>query len=127
MKEILTEMNKDTLIKFENNMPFDQIIIIKFGATWCRPCQKIKKLCYDWFNKLPASITCVDIDIDENLELYCALKNKKMVNGIPALVAYYGIKKDHWFIPNDSVIGSHEDQINQFFLRCLDHTLKNRK
>ena len=118
---ILSEMNKQSIINFQNseNTISKQIIIIKFGADWCGPCQKIKDTVYDWFGQMPQNVICADIDVDENLELYAALKSKKMVNGIPIILAYYGHEKDHWYIPDDSVSGTDQNEINNFFNRCL--------
>jgi thiol-disulfide isomerase/thioredoxin len=115
----LCELSKDQLINFQANASPTQVVIIKFGAEWCGPCQKIKNFCDECFRKLPKSITCVDIDIDEHIELYVALKSKKMVNGVPALLAYYGGARDHWFIPNDSVLGGDVKLITDFFNRCI--------
>ena len=43
---------------------------MKFGATWCGPCQQIKAQCNKYFSQLPENIICFDIDIDENMEIY---------------------------------------------------------
>ena len=62
----------------------------------------------------------MELDIDDTVDLYFALKSKKMVNGIPALLAYYqenSREKEHWFIPSDSVTGADERQVNEFFSR----------
>jgi thiol-disulfide isomerase/thioredoxin len=65
------------------------LVILKLGATWCGPCKKIKSLCEEWFSKLPSNVIIVDIDIDETMELYMALKKYKMVNGIPSILSFY--------------------------------------
>jgi hypothetical protein len=57
------------------------------------------------------------IDVDESLELYGLLKQKKMVNGIPAILAYYAGNKS--YIPDDSVVGANMQQIQLFFQRCM--------
>lgn len=123
---ILSEINKETIINFQNNdsTKSTDIIIIKFGAEWCVPCQKIKDTVYDWFGQMPTKIICADIDIDENLELYVTLKNKKMISGIPTILAYYGNTKDHWFIPDDSVSGTDAKEIAAFFSRCKEQSLR---
>ena len=82
------------------------IIIIKFGATWCNPCKRIAPICEEWLATCPPNILYADIDIDESLDLYMALKNKKMLKGVPTLLAYNtGVARDHWYIPDDSVQG----------------------
>ena len=124
MSQILCEISKDELINFQNNAAATQIVLIKFGAEWCGPCQRIKTLCYEYFARLPKNITCIDVDIDEYIELYVALKSKKMVKGIPTLLAYYGGEREHWFIPNDSVSGADPKEIANFFNRCIIQTSK---
>tara|TARA_B100000530_G_scaffold333220_1_gene280856 strand:+ start:1346 stop:1735 length:390 start_codon:yes stop_codon:yes gene_type:complete len=118
-REIISELSvdqfKDLYSKLGKN-----IIILKFTATWCKPCKKVKPLVDEWFNKLTSNIIIVEIDIDESMDLYVTLKSKKMVNGIPVLLAYYEPQdKDpnHWFIPSDSVTGADEKGINDFFSR----------
>jgi len=101
-----------------SNRSDNTAIIIKFGATWCGPCQKIKSLCYQHFNKLPNNVICFDLDIDDNLEIYVAYKAKKMVPSIPTIIGYIN-KPDrdqqNWYAPDVSVIGSAPHQIDTFF------------
>jgi hypothetical protein len=48
-----------------------------------------------------------------------AFKKYKMVNAIPAFLAFFGdSKRDHWFIPDDSIIGADPKAVFQFFERC---------
>jgi thioredoxin-like negative regulator of GroEL len=95
------------------------IIIIKFGATWCNPCKRIAPICEEWLATCPPNILYADIDIDESLDLYMALKNKKMLKGVPTLLAYNtGVARDHWYIPDDSVQGGDVDAVTAFFKRC---------
>lgn len=92
------------------------IIIIKFGAPWCGPCKKIEPAFYNAVNLMPPNVQFVVNDIDETLNIYSFLKTKKMLNGIPAILAYY--KGNHNYIPDDSVIGADLNQLNLFFDRC---------
>ena len=98
----------------QNNPGF---VIIKFGAEWCGPCKKIEGLVHERFDKLPDNIQPILIDVDESFELYAYLKNKKMLNGIPAILAYE--KGNLSYIPSDRVIGANVEEINLFFQRCL--------
>jgi len=94
------------------------VIIIKFTATWCKPCQKIKELCNELFQQTPTNILCFDIDIDKNPKLYSAFKSKKMIKGVPTLFGF-NCKRirdmDHWYIPDISISGSNEKDIRNFF------------
>jgi thiol-disulfide isomerase/thioredoxin len=97
----------------------EKIIIIKFGATWCGPCKTIKPLVEQWTKVMAGNITFVDIDVDDSLELYMALKKVKMVSGLPTILAYYGdTVREQWYIPDDSVIGGNEVNIKSFLDRC---------
>jgi thiol-disulfide isomerase/thioredoxin len=118
-KNIFMELDIDEFKKLRSNLN-NEMIIIKFGATWCGPCKKIKSLCEEWFSKLPSNVIIVDIDIDETMELYMALKKYKMVNGIPSILSFYSkpTEENLWYIPNDSVIGGDLNGVESFFLRC---------
>ena len=95
-------------------------IIIKFTADWCGPCKRIKDYCYKKFEKYKSSVLCFDIniDLDENMELYLAYKQKKMVTSIPTIIAY--IKKsdrdsNHWWVPDLLVNSAKQTEIENFF------------
>tara|TARA_B100000424_G_scaffold154226_1_gene117896 strand:- start:4489 stop:4863 length:375 start_codon:yes stop_codon:yes gene_type:complete len=95
------------------------IIVIKFSAEWCKPCQKIKPLVTNCFNKLPDNAMCLTVDIDESFDLYAFLKQKKMLNGVPSLLCYHkNYDKEYAFIPKHSYSGSNENKINMFFESC---------
>ena len=92
------------------------IIIIKFGADWCDPCVRIDNLVRDSMKKMPIRVQNMILNIDESFELYNFFKNKRMVNGIPALLCFY--KGNNTYIPDDSVSGANVNQITSFFARC---------
>jgi thiol-disulfide isomerase/thioredoxin len=96
------------------------VIIIKLGAEWCGPCKTIKAPVSQMMQYIVSDkIRCFIIDVDESIELYGLLKQKKMVNGIPAILAYYQENKS--YIPDDIVIGADLNQIQLFFKRCIEH------
>ena len=93
------------------------VVIIKFGAEWCAPCKKVEGLVHEWFNMMPDTVQCVLIDVDESFELYAFMKNKKMMQGIPAILGYH--RGNLSYVPSDSIVGADPVQIKLFFERCL--------
>ena len=65
------------------------IIILKFGAEWCGPCTNIKNDVHQIMVGMPDDVTCLDIDVDECFDVYAYLKSKKIVNGVPCVLAYF--------------------------------------
>tara|TARA_B110001452_G_scaffold206981_1_gene177119 strand:+ start:309 stop:674 length:366 start_codon:yes stop_codon:yes gene_type:complete len=116
MSESLTE---ESFISLQKNLLDNQLIILKFTATWCVPCKNIKPICDEYVQKLPKSIAYFEIDIDESLDLYIKLKKYRMVNGIPALLAYKSDCKDLWYVPDDSQLGGDKQKVKDFFERCI--------
>lgn len=122
-KTIITQINnrKQFLSLLENNVG---LIIIKLGASWCGPCKTISPVVNGFFASSPDTVTCCDIDVDENSDMYSFLKSKKMVNGIPALLCYK--KTNIQYIPDDSVTGSDPIALDKFFKRCGEHLFSLR-
>jgi len=117
MKEIITELDKESFTKNLINNP--GIFIVKFGAEWCGPCKAIESLVEERMNKLSNRAKCAIIDIDDNFEIYAALKSKRVVNGIPVILGYKKGNMTH--VPNEVIIGADKVQINTFFNRCESH------
>lgn len=107
----------DDLSNFLGSNP--GIVIIKLGATWCQPCKKIEPVVMSWLNKLQhEKISRVILDIDECIDLYGFLKKKRVVRGVPTLLAYY--KENTHYVPDDMSFGSDENETNAFFVRCVE-------
>jgi len=99
------------------------IIMIKFGASWCRPCKKIKPVCCELIPQLRGDVLFTEIDIDESLDLYMLFKKKKMLKGVPTILVWTQNNNrdpEHWFIPDDSVSGSKESDYRLFFSKYLN-------
>jgi thiol-disulfide isomerase/thioredoxin len=116
---------KPTIVNVESMNAFygilgrnDGVVVFKFGAEWCAPCRKIEALVEQWFQQLShENIQTVYVDVDESFELYAQLKTKKMIQGIPAILAYY--RGNTTFVFDDCVAGTDETAIRGFFERCL--------
>ena len=96
------------------------IIVVKFTAEWCAPCKKIKSQVKKHVTSLPSNVYYYEIDIDDSLDLYLAFKNKKMLQGVPTLFAFFGdIKHEFWYAPDLSISGANVEGIDNFFKKCL--------
>ena len=110
--------NRDALTTHLENNP--GVFIIKFGADWCEPCKLIENDVKKYFSMMPDTIQCAKVEIGDSKShpLYDFLKSKKMVNGIPCLLAYF--KDNTHYIPDEFVSGTNKTEIEYFFNTCLD-------
>lgn len=93
------------------------MVFIKFSADWCKPCQKIKSHVEQWFIRMPDTVQVVTVDIDEDFEVYAFMKNKRMLNGIPAILMY---RKGNVDIAYDEIVSSSNIQhVDEFFAKCM--------
>ena len=114
-KDIIIELNRDQFQELLSVNP--GYVIIKFTATWCKPCSRIKDYVEKWFSALPEEFQCVELDVDTNDDIYSFFRRSKIVAGIPAILAY---KKGNMTIgPNHSVLGSNITAINKLFHSCV--------
>jgi len=116
---VITEMSKEA---FGQALVDNKgALIIKFGAEWCGPCKKVDPLVYRWMNQLPPTIqgAVIDIDDEASFDLYAFLKSKKQVNGVPVILCYK--KGNMTYIPDRVIVGADEDQIERFFLACMNY------
>ena len=116
-------ISKTVVSGFENRNEFlafitrnTGMIVIRFSATWCKPCKKIKPIVDCFFASSPPCVTCVDLDIDENTDVYSFLKSKKMIYGVPTLMCYTSINKT--YIPDFSISGGAPEDLDKFFKAC---------
>ena len=94
------------------------VFIFKFGAEWCNPCKKIKKFVDKVSLVLPTNVMYIyRVDVDECFDLYAYLKQKKMVSGIPAMLAYKA--GNTTYAPDASVSGIDDTELKHFFDTCL--------
>ena len=95
-------------------------VLMKFGASWCGPCKKITPYIK---NKIDAihnkKLQYMDIDIDDNCDIYMYLKRKKLVTKLPTFLLYKGSNKtvddEEIHIPDYSVIGIDERELDIMF------------
>ena len=117
-KSVISEIaNRDVFFHLLEHNP--GLIVLKLGAEWCGPCKQIKHVVHAFFATSPPEVVCCDIDVDKSFDFFSFLKSKKMVNGIPVMLCYK--KGNKSFIPDDSITGSHPEDLHKFFMRCGNH------
>lgn len=89
------------------------VVILKFGATWCAPCNFIKNYVNNKYEKLSDNIIVADLDVDEggNDDVFTYLKSPKL----PAFFSFVNGDK------MDVFIGSDQTQLDSFFGKCEAH------
>ena len=125
--EVCLETRQD-LIELLKTSPYD-FIILKFKADWCRPCKVIEPFVHDLVDKKIAQLDkenkkdvflYVEVDVDVCFDLYAFLRQKKRINGIPAMFLYCKTlykqqDPEYQYIPQSSVTGANESGIKKLF------------
>jgi len=89
------------------------VVVVKYSATWCGPCAKVQPLLNKLVPTLPPSVTYLELDVDEDFDLFAHFKAKKQLVGVPVLL---GFKKGNLTpYADQSVSGTNEAQIVSFF------------
>jgi thioredoxin-like negative regulator of GroEL len=115
--------SKDHFIRLLEKNP--GLILLKMGASWCKPCKQIKPVVDAFFASSPDNVICCEIDIDESFEVYSYFKKKRMVNGVPVILCFK--KGNTSYIPDDSITGALPADLDAFFKRCALHLLTSGK
>jgi len=97
---------------------------IKFGATWCKPCQMIApviKSLNEQVIKANKVLCYIDLDVDQCSDLYAFMKQKKMVRGIPVILCYKKSQynDDTFYVPSDSITGASTQDVVNFYRRNI--------
>ena len=113
---------RDDLKKYLKNS--EETTFIKFGASWCKPCQMISptiKLLNEQVLKAKKQLTYIDLDVDECSDLYAFMRQKKMVRGIPVIMCYKKSQynEDTFYVPSDSITGASIPDVVNFYKRNI--------
>jgi thiol-disulfide isomerase/thioredoxin len=96
------------------------LLVIKMGASWCGPCKKIKDIAEekmkDLLNTWDDAVNIIEIDIDDSFEVFAGLKNRRIVNGIPAILCWF--KDNTQLRPSDFINDSNPQSVSLLFDRC---------
>lgn len=100
-------------------------LVIRFTASWCGPCKKIKPVIDEVIGSLRTDVYFVEIDIDVSHDIYAYLKSKRVIAGVPSLFRYSfpRIESDPRLvhIPDDSVVGADQRKVISFFNKlCVE-------
>jgi thiol-disulfide isomerase/thioredoxin len=114
---------RDDLKNFLKNTTIETTII-KFGATWCKPCQMIAptiKSLNEQVIKANKIINYIDLDVDHCSDLYAFMKQKKMVRGIPVIMCYKKSQynEETFYAPSDSFTGASTQDVVNFYRRNI--------
>jgi thioredoxin 1 len=114
---------RDDLKTFLKNTTIETTFI-KFGATWCKPCQMIAPTIKSLNEQVILAkkiINYIDLDVDQCPDLYAFMKQKKMIRGIPVIMCYKKSQynEDTFYVPIDSVTGSSTQDVVNFYRRNI--------
>lgn len=93
------------------------MLIFKFGATWCKPCEVIRPVFHDLLKSPPDHVKIFEIDIDESSDLYSYLSRMKQLRSIPAILIY--MKGNLSVAPDATHVGANVTQLRQFLTYWL--------
>ena len=125
MSEVILETRQDLINHL--NKTSKEYTILKFTADWCGPCQKIHhdlqeivKSTESKFQNASDKFEYIEVDVDENFDLYAFLKSKKMVKGIPTIFlykkeTYKSSDPEYLYIPQSSISGTNLVNIQNLF------------
>lgn len=107
-----------------------KILIVKFGAEWCKPCQNIKP----YINQLLTTykgdglvFQSIEVNLKDD-ELYSLMKRRRLIQGIPAFCLYYRNKYDEdlFYVPDETIIGADKVSLNSMFKRASEYCNNNK-
>lgn len=91
--------------------------LLKFGATWCAPCRRVAPEVHARRQRMNSNIRFLDVDIDEDMDVYTMLKSKRLVGGIPSIVLYaHG--NINILSPDFVCTGSNSNDVSAIFKRA---------
>ncbi len=109
--KILHITNRNDLQTIVQNHPF---VIIKVGATWCGPCNRISPYVDTYFNQMPDNVILVHIDADQGQDACAALR----VKVLPTFINFIKGEQKDIYATGD------QTKVKQFFESTLQYVKK---
>ncbi|SOV14091.1 thioredoxin 3 [Plasmodium gaboni] len=115
------QLEQSTYIELKNTESLNHVfsstqnssIVIKFGAVWCKPCNKIKEYFKNQLNYY--FVTLVDIDVD----IHPKLNNEHNIKALPTFEFYFNLNNE-WILVH-TVEGANQNDIEKAFQKyCLE-------
>jgi thioredoxin 1 len=72
----------------------NKLIVVKFYADWCRPCQAIKDNVHNLFEQINRPKLLINVNVDEQDDVASYMK----VNTLPTIVTYKNGERDQVFM-----------------------------
>jgi thiol-disulfide isomerase/thioredoxin len=113
---------REDLKKFLKETPYE-ITILKFSASWCGPCRKIKPFIDELLKNYEGyNFKYIEIDVDKEPLLYSSFKRYKMINGIPSMFFYRkcDYNDDTFYVPYATITGADKTSIEHAFKTLLN-------
>ncbi|CXI32530.1 thioredoxin 3, putative [Plasmodium berghei] len=115
LKKKNREYGKSTFIKLSKNSNIKDIfqsskcmsIVLKFGATWCKPCVNIEDYFRNQTNYYVVTLVSIDVDIHK------ALKKEHNINGLPTFEFYFFLNNE-WILA-ERIEGANEKELEKAF------------
>lgn len=89
------------------------VVVVKYGATWCKPCKLIEPYLNEKKRTLRPNTAFYELDVDDDFDLYAHLKTKKQVVGVPVLLAFK--KGNVTPYADKSITGTNRPDLDYFF------------
>ena len=107
-----------------------KILIVKFGAEWCKPCQNIKPYINELLTTYKGDglvFQSIEVNLKDD-ELYSLMKRRRLIQGIPAFCLYYrkNYDKDLFYVPDETIIGADKVSLNNMFKRASEYCNNNK-
>lgn len=97
-------------------------VLVHLGASWCRPCQRVKPIWSAQESNISKKVLVRDVDIDNSIELFSRLKRARVITGVPASLVYTSLgdtKSPAGLQPADSVLSADPEAVAALCTRIL--------